>query len=261
MRQRGSRRYVSCSSDIATRVRRYVHACGEIAVETVWPTRCIVCGRPGDVLCPECETKLPYLDLWSACPVCGAAYGLNQCVECSTFSLAQKGIDALPYQGCVSSVRFVPDVTGKIVRGSKDMGERRLIDVMGRLIAQAVPPEWTCRAQCIVYVPASKKAMRTRGFDHGKALGDAVARRIGLPCLGMLERPTSHDQRKLSRRGRFVNMQHRFTARGDAMGQCKPHTVILVDDVYTTGATLCAASCALVEGGVQTVLCATFARV
>ena len=84
-----------------------------------------------------------------------------------------------------------------------------------------------------------------------------MARYLELPCEEILEPGKARDQRTLGRSQRMLNASGRFVAQKSCAGM----DVILVDDVYTTGATACAAADALVEAGARSVRCATFARV
>ena len=52
--------------------------------ETLWPTRCVGCERPGTLLCPDCAAALPAIDQAYACTRCGAPFGSLVCTECST---------------------------------------------------------------------------------------------------------------------------------------------------------------------------------
>lgn len=133
---------------------------------------------------------------------------------------------------------------------------------MGELTANAVDPIWLRDADAITWVPASKKAYRRRGFDHAEDLARAfadAARASGCsaPVRGMLARPQAADQRGLTRAERAANVAGRFRAAGElhAVG-----TVILVDDVCTTGSTLVSAANALAQAGVATIRCVVFAR-
>ncbi|MBF4803025.1 MAG: ComF family protein, partial [Lancefieldella parvula] len=47
------------------------------------PTRCVVCEKPGQLLCDECRAKLPWISQQWACPNCGAPYGKLVCSECA----------------------------------------------------------------------------------------------------------------------------------------------------------------------------------
>lgn len=236
------------------RLGRWASFAGEALCEALWPTRCVLCDRPGSVLCDDCRAALPYCDQWRACPRCGSPFGLVQCDLCNPVMLGRIGRTDLPFAGCASALLF-DDRAGHVVRQFKDGGEQRLARVMGELMARAMPLAWD--ADAVTFVPASKAALSRRGFDHGRLLGQAVADALGLPCVDALERPQARDQRTLSARGRIRNQGRGLQAKG---GASLPGSLLLVDDVLTTGATLCAASDALAQAGAALVRCLTFAR-
>jgi predicted amidophosphoribosyltransferase len=238
----------------------YAHAAGQVMLETLWPTRCAVCDAPGEVLCESCRRAFPFIDQWQSCPLCGAPYGSMQCTECNPFSLRDTGWSRFPFSCCVSAVSFT-DATARIVRLHKDAGERRLAACMAYSIACAIPPGWIVDGSVVSFVPASETARRRRGFDHAQSIAFETAAYVGLPCEKLLTAPRSRDQRKLSRIGRFANMNGRFEVCRGNSGTPMPKTVLLVDDVFTTGATLAAATDALTASGISCVKCATFARV
>lgn len=236
-------------------LRTYAAGAAEALVETLWPTRCAVCDAPGEVLCDHCRRVLPYLDCWRACPRCGAPFGRVQCSECNPVMLARAGREEAPFDGCASVVTF-EDETARIVRTFKDQGERRLADPLGELMARAYSPTW--EAEAVAFVPASSAARRKRGFDHAELLATSVARRLDLPLAAPLARPRTRDQRSLSRKARLDNMAGRFEV---LPGATVPERLLLVDDVYTTGATLFDACDALRRVGSEQVWALTFARV
>lgn len=235
----------------------YGQAAGEAIGETLWPTRCAVCDAPGEVLCGACRRALPYLDWWRACPRCGAPMGRVQCTECNDVTMAALGRTAPPFDGCASATVFDDD-SARVVRTWKDAGERRLAREMARAMAAYVPPAWRANDPVTVPIPASTRAVRTRGFDHGAELAGALGKEAGLPVAGVLAPPRSRDQRALSRAERVRNLENRFRT---LPGADAPACALLVDDVYTTGSTLFAATDALRAAGTRTVYCLTFARV
>ena len=110
-------------------IRRIARFAGEVVAETLWPTRCALCDRLGEVLCDSCARNLPFADWWRACPRCGSPLGLAQCDLCNPVSLGRIGRDRLPFAHCASAVMFT-QLTGQLVRVYKDQGERRLAGVM-----------------------------------------------------------------------------------------------------------------------------------
>ena len=229
---------------------------GEAILETLWPTRCAVCDVPGALLCETCRTHLPYIDWWRACPLCGAPFGRVQCSECNPVMLGASGRTSHPFEGAASALAY-ETAARRIVSAYKDRGERRLARTMAEIMVPYVAPSWREEASAVTFVPASATAYRNRGFDHAELLAHEVAGELGLPCVGMLQRPKSRDQRRLSRTARLANLEGSMSALSEAG---IPHTVIVVDDVCTTGATLSAAADALKKAGAETVWCLTFAR-
>ena len=199
----------------------------------------------------------PYLDWWRACPRCGAPFGRVQCSECNPVTMAALDRHELPFDACASAVVY-NDATARIVRAWKDAGERRLVETLADLMASVTAPSWRAERPTIVPVPATAAALRRRGFDHGADLARALAERLSLDEIPLLARPRSFDQRSLARSGRIKNMENRFKP---LPGARAPASVLIVDDVYTTGATLFAASEAARAAGARQVRCVTFARV
>lgn len=120
------------------------------------------------------------------------------------------------------------------------------------------------------FIPASRQALSRRGWDHAEELAREVARLLELPVWTPLARPSARDQRALGRRARARNAVGSFQVerpestrsarRREELARTLPASVLLLDDVFTTGSTLSAAASALKESGVRTVHCATFAR-
>lgn len=101
------------------------------------------------------------------------------------------------------------------------------------LRTMALPPDTV-----LTWVTMPKARLRQRGIDHGRTLCEAVAAQVGLPVRQLLVRTkNTHTQRGLSHDARLTNLSGTITCRTAAHG-----TVVLIDDVMTTGATgtLCA---------------------
>lgn len=98
--------------------------------ETLWPTRCAICDKPGYLLCPACSRQLPYIDQSKTCKRCGEPFGGTQCCGCN---------DNTGFDRCVS-VFLLNNDTGKIITTYKDTGERRLSGVIAYFIAKSINP-------------------------------------------------------------------------------------------------------------------------
>jgi ComF family protein len=140
-----------------------------------------------------------------------------------------------------------------VVAAWKERGLRRLAawaaTVVGDLLA---PPD----VACLVFVPGDPDRRLKRGYHAAERLTHELARLWGLPVRPLLTRVRgSPRQRGLKRHERRRNVANAFVVHGRV-----PTCVALIDDVYTTGATVNAAASALRKGGAKTVEVVTFAR-
>jgi ComF family protein len=110
----------------------------------------------------------------------------------------------------------------------------------------------------LIPIPLGRARLRRRGYNQAERLATALGARLVAPVRGELlrrcrETPT---QTALTPEGRHANVAGAFAAAGSALGaRC-----VLVDDVFTTGATLAAAAAALAAAGAASVEAVTFAR-
>ena len=170
--------------------------------------------------------------------------------------LAATGRKAVAFSSLASPFELA-ESTRRIAVVYKDGGEQRLATEMARYMARYLSPEIASEVAGVTFVPASRKARARRGFDHAELLAQEVALVIGQPVIPLLSPPRARDQRALSRRARMGNMAHAVSA---LPGASAPESILLIDDVCTTGATLFAACDAIREAGGRTVHCLTFAR-
>jgi predicted amidophosphoribosyltransferase len=96
----------------------------------------------------------------------------------------------------------------------------------------------------VTWVPGRAAGIRERGFDHAEVLARGVAHGLGLrPCRLLGRRHPARDQASLSATDRVRNARGAFCARAS------PASVVLVDDLITTGATAAACAAALRAAG------------
>lgn len=132
----------------------------------------------------------------------------------------------------------------------KYRNDRASVSALARAVADRLPTGVTIGV--VSWVPTSRDHHRVRGFDHAELLARAVAREVDLPAERVLERADEVVQ--TGRRGAERRRGPAFVARR------APASVLLVDDVATTGTTLANAARALRREGSKWVMGATVAR-
>jgi ComF family protein len=214
-------------------------------LDLLLPQRCVVCARSGANVCRECERALRRIGP-PLCERCGAptAWPVRRCRECAGRRLAFATARA-----CVE----YDEAARAIVGAWKERGLRRL----AAWAADVVAAELTApTVEVITFVPADRSRSLQRGHHTAEALARELAERWELPVGETLRRTrASPRQRGLDHAGRRRNVRGAFAA----PQRVRPR-ILLVDDVYTTGATVAAAASALRAAGARYVAVATFAR-
>jgi predicted amidophosphoribosyltransferase len=209
-------------------------------LDLLLPRRCLVCGAAGTLLCAQCRARLPALTP-PLCTCCGAptAWPVARCNECAGRRLA--------FVTARAAVAYDADVR-RIVRGWKERGLRGLGSEAARIVAERLP---RAEVDLVTFVPPDGERRLQRGYHPAEQLARALGELWQLPCESLLTRVgRTSRQRGLSRLERRRNVARAFVA------EPFQGTVLLVDDVYTTGATAHAAASAL-RSRVEVV---TFAR-
>ena len=187
--------------------------------DLVGPRRCVGCGRPGASLCRPCLLRTRRAD---ARPPPPNADGL---------------VVAFAYEGVARS----------LVLGLKLRGLACAAEPLGEALAVRVL-QCGVLGRTVTWVPGRRVDIRRRGFDHARAIAEALAARLGLPPLPLLSRGrASADQAGLDAAERWSNLAGVFRSRRCSGG------VVLVDDLITTGATARACAQALHNAGASTV--------
>src|SRR5438093_376588 len=207
-------------------------------LELLLPQRCLICSLPGEHVCAGCRSGLRRIAA-PFCERCGAptAWPVRRCAECTGRRLAfVRARAAVEYD---ESVR-------RIVAAWKERGLRRLAGWAAELVLECVPrPD----ATYLVHVPGDPDRRLKRGHHAAEQLAEQLSTAWDLPLEPLLRRGRgSRRQRGLSQAERRRNVTSAFRA---VVGV--PAQVVLVDDVYTTGATVNAAASVLRKRGARRV--------
>jgi ComF family protein len=216
-----------------------------VLLDLVFPRRCVVCGSAGSVLCEKCELGLERLGR-PLCERCGAptAWPVERCRECAGRRIAfARARAAVAYD----------DSAKRLVGAWKERGQRTLAEVVAEIVNGVVarPSAYT-----LTFVPADHDRLLERGHNPAERLALELGARWQVPVIALLRRAAGRaPQKGLTLAERRRNVRGAFSPSGPV-----PKTVVLIDDVYTSGATVSAAATALRKGGARRVDVVTFAR-
>lgn len=193
----------------------------------------------------------------SRCAGCGAA-GVTLCRTCRFALVTRPAADGPT--GVVAACSYTGRVRD-VLLGLKYQNRRavgaHLGGVLVRRLTEVLGPAAVAGIDAVTWAPTSRARRRRRGFDQAELIARAAAGRLGVPCRRLLERePSAVPQTGRARRERLDPAHRpRFRAHPRAAGA----TVLVVDDVVTTGATLHASAEALRAAGAAPLLAAVAA--
>jgi ComF family protein len=204
-------------------------------LDIVLPPACSACGASGELLCGRCVAAFAAPsrpeDRFVA-PDAGIVLGDALILAIAAFAHTgplRRALQALKYTG-VS--RIAPTLAS-----AAEPALRTLLRLSGPAV--------------LVPVPVHRQRQRERGYNQAELIARALGRATGLETRELLERtrPTTK-QHRLDRAARLANLRNAFATVGL---RAPPHTVILVDDIVTTTATLEACASVLVAAGTRAV--------
>jgi ComF family protein len=215
-------------------------------IDLLLPRRCVACGAAAELLCPSCLLELRPLGR-PCCDCCGAptAWSVARCRECSG--------RRFPFATARAAVAYAGPARA-LVRAWKERGLRHVAALAAEFVVAHVERP---AADVITYIPPDAVRQLQRGHHPAERLAAELSSRWEIAAAPLLARQaTIARQTGLGLAARRRNVRGAFKA-----GAGCPARVVLVDDVYTTGATVAAAAGALRAAGAGAVEVVTFARV
>ena len=216
--------------------------------------RCLSCNKEiftEDYFCADCAKTLPYVKP-PICNHCGRAV-IGEEEYCSTCKNILVDIDKS------RSVFNYKDTVAKLIKRAKYNGKRFILDYFACELANLYVKE-NFAVDYITYVPMTKKALRKRGYNQSQYLANGVGNKVGVPVIDCLAKTKETvRQAKLTRNERLKNLQGAFsvTMRKEVKGK----SILLIDDVTTTGSTAQVIAHRLKRAGASKVYVLTVASV
>jgi len=235
------------------------------ALDLVFAPVCVACREPIDtadperVVCRLCWLKCRPLPV-AKCPRCWTPLPWDRepsptCDSCRAWPASVRA---------VRSAYSMGDVPRRLVHALKYRGwEAAAAPMAARMARMAFPEDVEREAALVVPVPTGTARRRERGYNQAELLARALAAATGRahdPRLLVRTRATA-TQTALHPGERRANVARAFAVPAGLAAELRGEHVIVVDDVWTTGATALACVQALLEAGARIASVATFARV
>lgn len=247
------------ASAISDLTQRFLAGLGQMR-DMVVPPLCLTCDTIVDQAggcCPACWQKIRFISP-PLCSVTGRPFSH----DVGEGMLSAEAIaDPPPYEKCRSAVVY-DQRTRRLVTNLKYGDRTDLAPWMATWMIRA-GSELLAEGDMIVPVPLHQARLIQRRFNQSAELGRVIAGRAGLefrPDILRRIRKT-RPQVGLSSSERLRNVQGSFRVPVETKPDLAARKVILIDDVYTSGATVKSASRALLRAGAASVSVLTFARV
>jgi ComF family protein len=202
-------------------------------------------------LCDSCRDQLKLIQP-PICAGCGGAIDgvLELCVKCMREELR-------PW-GKAFSLFELSGYGQELVQRFKYNNRPELARALGGMISEVFNAELD-RAGWLVPVPLHWSRYWFRGYNQSRLICRIIAEQTGITMKDLLiRRRRTKQQAKLSREQRKLNLTNAFLVKRGV--NCKNRTILLFDDVITTGATLTAAANVLLDAGVSNVYIITIGR-
>lgn len=224
---------------------------GKKLLDWLYPARCVFCDclleKRENYLCSQCRGHMPEPIREPRCKKCSKPLESEEkeyCYDCTEYQHSyDRGLAVFAYRDPMKEalMRFK-------FHGRKEYGEflGKLLCMYGKTFLQQTKP------QVIIPVPVHRKKKNRRGYNQAEVLAAAVSRGFSIPIRTdlVLRRKFTKAQKELNRKERKRNLKQAFYVKNEVKDY---QTVLIVDDIYTTGSTVNAIAEKLKNQGVQKV--------
>ncbi len=217
----------------------------KMALDALFPRFCLSCKCEGQIFCSTCLSNWIARPEPVTCPFCGIRGSVRTCLQCREGNYLDGLVSYLPYGN--------PIIRGMIGHWKYD-GDRSVEPIFRQWIEQSrdrLRP--TLENFVVTHIPMHVSRKRSRGFDQADVLSTWVGEMFAMPVETLLVRSRKtkpqakmrHDKRLVGSLDGIFDIHSKV----DAL----PSRVVLCDDVFTSGATMDAATKCLKDAGVEEV--------
>ena len=213
-----------------------------------FPARCPICNRIEQRqfhMCDGCKQEVTRVT--ERCIGCGCA---KDSCTCSKH----------PFSLCLVSPFIYEGKLREAIHRFKFGDETSLSVFFGKEVADSVKEEFgNVDFDIITCVPQTKRKRRKRGYNQSALLAKEISKQLSVPFdeLLLIKTRNTPDQHTLKGKARIANLKNAFAA--DKPDSVKGKTILLCDDIKTTGATLNECRKTLLKAGATAVCCAVIA--
>ena len=218
--------------------------------------RCILCGEELDhntlySICDDCMNKLPFNN-GKVCLRCSEPLGsmANYCLHCKkTKPYFTKNISLFLYEYPIN----------KVIRQLKYDNKKYLSSTFSNMIAGEIS-KMDVKFDMVIPVPLYFKRQKIRGYNQSELLAESLNTKLGIEINteALVKIKNTRTQANLTRAERMENLRDEFSVPDKKI--VKGKTILLVDDVFTTGTTINECSKTLIEAGAKAVYSVTLAH-
>lgn len=216
-------------------------------ISYIFPNKCVCCGKiivEKISLCDECRKRLCRIE-GNICRYCGREQAYCTCKRAG--NAYERNVSVFRYDGAAA------DAVKRFKMGKIPQISVYISNEMSMLIEREYDG---ISFDCVTFVPMARIKETRRGFNHAELIAKRIADNLGLPMRPLLKRRFGfYSQKSLNSADRFKNVRGKFRVVKNVRGM----TVLLIDDVITTGATLGECAGQLKNAGAAAVFGATFA--
>lgn len=202
----------------------------DFILDLIFPKYCVGCGQEGFWICPECQKKIVLIKK----PTCPNCHRLTKngrfCPRCRKKSYLTSVLVAAYYQ---------EGPLKEAIHTFKYEGVFDLKEDLGNLLIKTMENANLPKTTIIIPVPLHRHRQAMRGYNQAELLAKIIGDDFHFPLAKniLTRKKTKHTQVELSGKARRLNVQSIFSYTGENR-LLKGKTILLVDDIYTTGATL-----------------------